>query len=268
MRQDMPSSTRSSRTACARWPYPSSTGQGRSSLRSTPRSTPAGQPWTTSAARSCHSSRPPGPASTTTSGPSGARPPGTDRPTPSPPTSTQVAIIGAGPAGLVLAADLHAAGIDSVVLESRSRSYVEARARAGVLEPPRWRNFPGDLLISVLRVKCRPSPTGGRDRGMVGCNGGGRLAGANFGAGMLREWLIVFPHGWHGIRASRSKTPVAVRTPDRGWPSAAGRGPGLHSCTPAHLFSRSAVQPFSRRWLASAGSRRPRRPAPPGGRDR
>ena len=73
---------------------------------------------------------------------------------------TQVAIIGAGPAGLVLAADLHAAGIDSVVLESRSRSYVEARVRAGVLEPPRWRNFRGDLLISVVRVsgKGRPSP--------------------------------------------------------------------------------------------------------------
>ncbi|HEX3290837.1 MAG TPA: 4-hydroxybenzoate 3-monooxygenase [Gaiella sp.] len=47
---------------------------------------------------------------------------------------TQVAIIGAGPAGLTLAQLLHAAGIDSVVLESRSRGYVEARIRAGVLE--------------------------------------------------------------------------------------------------------------------------------------
>jgi len=47
---------------------------------------------------------------------------------------TQVAIVGAGPAGLVLGALLHARGIDSVVLEDRSREYVERRVRAGVLE--------------------------------------------------------------------------------------------------------------------------------------
>src|SRR5690349_11859329 len=47
---------------------------------------------------------------------------------------TQVAIVGAGPAGLVLARLLELAGIDSVVLEVRSREYVEGRVRAGVLE--------------------------------------------------------------------------------------------------------------------------------------
>jgi p-hydroxybenzoate 3-monooxygenase len=47
---------------------------------------------------------------------------------------TQVAIIGAGPAGLLLSHLLHRAGIESVVLEARSREYVEQRVRAGVLE--------------------------------------------------------------------------------------------------------------------------------------
>lgn len=47
---------------------------------------------------------------------------------------TQVAIIGAGPAGLLLGQLLTQAGIDNVVLEARDRAYVEARIRAGVLE--------------------------------------------------------------------------------------------------------------------------------------
>jgi p-hydroxybenzoate 3-monooxygenase len=47
---------------------------------------------------------------------------------------TQVAIVGAGPAGLLLAHLLHRQGIDSVVLERQTREYVERRIRAGVLE--------------------------------------------------------------------------------------------------------------------------------------
>ena len=47
---------------------------------------------------------------------------------------TQVGIVGAGPAGLVLAHLLHREGIESVVLEARDREYVENRVRAGVLE--------------------------------------------------------------------------------------------------------------------------------------
>ena len=47
---------------------------------------------------------------------------------------TQVLIIGGGPAGLLLSQLLHRQGIDTVVLERRSRDYVLARIRAGVLE--------------------------------------------------------------------------------------------------------------------------------------
>lgn len=47
---------------------------------------------------------------------------------------TQVGIVGAGPAGLLLAHLLHREGIESVVLESRSRQEIEATIRAGVLE--------------------------------------------------------------------------------------------------------------------------------------
>ncbi|HTD05430.1 4-hydroxybenzoate 3-monooxygenase [Undibacterium sp.] len=47
---------------------------------------------------------------------------------------TQVAIIGAGPAGLLLGQLLHKAGIANVILELRSRDYVLGRIRAGVLE--------------------------------------------------------------------------------------------------------------------------------------
>ncbi len=47
---------------------------------------------------------------------------------------TQVGIVGAGPAGLVLSHLLHLQGIESVVLETRNRDYIENRIRAGVLE--------------------------------------------------------------------------------------------------------------------------------------
>jgi len=50
------------------------------------------------------------------------------------PTRTQVAIIGAGPSGLLLGQLLHRAGIDNVIVERRSGEYVLSRIRAGVLE--------------------------------------------------------------------------------------------------------------------------------------
>jgi p-hydroxybenzoate 3-monooxygenase len=49
-------------------------------------------------------------------------------------SKTQIGIVGAGPAGLMLSHLLHLRGIDSIVLEARSRQYCEERIRAGVLE--------------------------------------------------------------------------------------------------------------------------------------
>lgn len=50
------------------------------------------------------------------------------------PTRTQVAIVGGGPAGSLLSYLLHLHGVESVILELRSREYVLSRVRAGVLE--------------------------------------------------------------------------------------------------------------------------------------
>jgi p-hydroxybenzoate 3-monooxygenase len=47
---------------------------------------------------------------------------------------TQVGIVGAGPAGLLLGHLLHLQGIDTVIVENRARDYVIERVRAGVLE--------------------------------------------------------------------------------------------------------------------------------------
>jgi p-hydroxybenzoate 3-monooxygenase len=47
---------------------------------------------------------------------------------------TQVGIIGAGPAGLLLSRLLTLQGVDNVVLENRSREYVEGRGWGGVIE--------------------------------------------------------------------------------------------------------------------------------------
>jgi p-hydroxybenzoate 3-monooxygenase len=57
---------------------------------------------------------------------------------------TQVGIIGAGPAGLMLARLLHLQGIESIVIENRSRDYIENRIRAGLIE-----HWAADLLVDV-----------------------------------------------------------------------------------------------------------------------
>ena len=57
---------------------------------------------------------------------------------------TQVGIIGAGPAGLALARMLHLQGISSIIIESRSRDYIENRIRAGLIE-----HWAADMLTDL-----------------------------------------------------------------------------------------------------------------------
>ena len=57
---------------------------------------------------------------------------------------TQVGIVGAGPAGLMLARLLTLQGIDSIIIENRSREYIENRIRAGLIE-----HWAADLLVDI-----------------------------------------------------------------------------------------------------------------------
>jgi len=81
---------------------------------------------------------------------------------------TQVGIVGAGPAGLLLGHLLHLNGIDSVIVENRSRDYVIDRVRAGVLEQGTV-----DLLIA-MRVGERLQREGLRHDGLYISFGGNR----------------------------------------------------------------------------------------------
>ena len=79
---------------------------------------------------------------------------------------TQVGIVGAGPAGLLLSHLLHLAGIESVVLEVRSRDYVENRIRAGVLE------YPVEQLLQESGVGARMGREGMPHEGVILRTGG------------------------------------------------------------------------------------------------
>ena len=71
-------------------------------------------------------------------------------------STTQVGIVGAGPAGLMLSHLLHLHGISSIVLEARSRAYCEGRVRAGVLEhtTSRYCAMPASPNASIGKASC------------------------------------------------------------------------------------------------------------------
>ena len=97
---------------------------------------------------------------------------------------TQVGIIGAGPAGLMLAQLLHLAGIESVIIESRSRAYCENRIRAGLIE--QWAH---DMLIDV-GVGARMKREGLYHRG-IKLNFGGALHPIDF-AELVGKGVIIY----------------------------------------------------------------------------
>jgi len=79
---------------------------------------------------------------------------------------TQVGIVGAGPAGLMLGRLLHLQGIESIIIENRSRDYIENRIRAGLIE-----HWAADLLGDVgvgERLKREGMPHWGINIGING----------------------------------------------------------------------------------------------------
>ena len=139
----------------------------------------------------------------------------------------QIAIIGAGPSGLLLGALLHKAGIDAVVIERRSPEYVLGRIRAGVLE-----QVTVDLLEEAgvaERLHAEGLPHGGIELGfggtrhridMHGLTGGKHVtvygqtevtrdlmqARAAAGLATVYEAEHATPHGFDGARPSVTYT--------------------------------------------------------------
>ena len=167
---------------------------------------------------------------------------------------TQVAIVGAGPAGLLLAHLLERAGIESVVLELRSREYVEGRVRAGVLEqgtvdvldggrrrgPPAPRGDGPPRARAALR---RPRPPDRRSRSSTG----GRTITV-YGQQEVVKDLIAARAGRGRRAALRGRRDVAVE--------------GVDGERPAVRFSHegaeaSCAATSSRAATASTASRRP-----------
>src|SRR5436190_1311135 len=109
---------------------------------------------------------------------------------------TQVGIVGAGPAGLVLAHLLRREAIDCVLLEDRSREHVEQRVRAGVLDQG---------TVDPQRARIEFTHDGERhdlDCDVVaGCDGFHGVCRPTIPDGVLTVYERVYPFAWLGILA-------------------------------------------------------------------
>src|SRR5262249_31571494 len=155
-------------------------------------------------------------------------------------TRTQVAIIGGGPAGLLLSHMLDLDGIDSVVLERQSRAHVLRRIRAGVLEAGTI-----DLLRAIglgERMDREGHPHDGsaiawerRPRShridcdyIAGCDGYHGVSRPSIPASVLRTYEKGYPFGWLGIMSQTPPFPdLCYCYHSRGFALASMRSPML-----------------------------------------
>ena len=189
---------------------------------------------------------------------------------------TQVAIIGAGPAGLVLANVLIRAGIDCIVVEHRSREHVESRARAGFLEHRTveylsHHGLADRLLAEAMRhVRCELRTHGRRFSVPYGRLAGGRAHAVYPQQLLVRDLIELFADAGGEVMFS---TPVAEVTGlhERRAIVRCSRGDAITcdfvaGCDGHRGVSRQAVPPqalrtFAKRypfdWVAVLGEARP-----------
>src|SRR5207244_4333469 len=144
---------------------------------------------------------------------------------------THVGIIGAGPAGLMLSLLLSGEGIDSIVLESRSREGIEATIRAGVLEQ-------GTVdLMTEMGLDERLTREGSVNHGLglrfvheqeqhellcdfiAGCDGFHGVSRPSIPAERQTMFSRTYPFGWLGIlmQAPPSANELIYAYSDRGF---------------------------------------------------
>jgi p-hydroxybenzoate 3-monooxygenase len=169
---------------------------------------------------------------------------------------TQVAIIGAGPSGLMLGALLHKAGIDNIIIERQSPEYVAARIRAGVLE-----QITTDTLESLgigARMKAEGQPhegfallfKGTRHRiNMTGLTGGKKVT--VYGQTEVTRDLMEARKAW-GLETIYEASEVQLRDFDQTAPQVSyaknGMAHTIHcdyiaGCDGYHGVSRASVPP-------------------------